>query len=325
MVYEKPSKGDRFSLLSYLLGDMNCLHEVTFWYNLSAMTKPTALTTLPVPTGNPWTPTPEDPATVPLPFPVIIVSVEGPYTERDRKLWAFLLHAVWDELGEVNVHAIPVREINRVFRELGGDHNTAWIWESATRLAKTTVSWHYTEGDTRYDGIAALFSAQISRGARKTGLLQFNFPPLLVPILKDPRRFARLRTHFLIELSGKYAVTLYELLESAVNKDVPQLKASVEDLRRWLRVPAGKLLRWQDFRRKVLEPAIKQINDNPTGAGFQVRIKLLKEGRAIHWVVFQVLHIAPCGRTLQPSPLDQGPARCALEAYVPRLITSPSS
>jgi len=34
---------------------------------------------------------------------------------------------------------------------------------------------------------------------------------------------------------------------------------------------------------------------------------------------------APCGRTLQPSPLDQGPARCALEAYVPRLITSPSS
>jgi hypothetical protein len=71
------------------------------------MTKPTALTTLPVPTGNPWTPTPEDPATIPLPFPVIIVSVEGPYTERDRKLWAFLLHAVWDELGEVNIHKIP--------------------------------------------------------------------------------------------------------------------------------------------------------------------------------------------------------------------------
>jgi hypothetical protein len=37
------------------------------------------------------------------------------------------------------------------------------------------------------------------------------------------------------------------------------------------------------------------------------------------------LHKAPCGRTLQPSPLDQGPARGALEAYVPRLITSPSS
>ena len=99
----------------------------------------------------------------------------------------------------------------------------------ATRLAQTTVQWHYTEGDARYDGIAALFGAEISRTARKTGTLRFNFPPLLVPILKDPRRFARLRTHFLIELSGKYAVTLYELLESNVNKDVPELRARVDE------------------------------------------------------------------------------------------------
>ena len=34
---------------------------------------------------------------------------------------------------------------------------------------------------------------------------------------------------------------------------------------------------------------------------------------------------APYGRTLQHQPLYQGPARCALEAYVPRLITRPSS
>ena len=40
---------------------------------------------------------------------------------------------------------------------------------------------------------------------------------------------------------------------------------------------------------------------------------------------YVILHIAPCGRTLQPYPLDQGPARGALEAYVPRLILSPSS
>jgi len=253
------------------------------------MDTPTALTILPVPTGDPWTPTPYDPATVPLPFPVIIVSVEGPYTERDRKLWAFLLHAVWDELEEVNVHEIGVQEINRLFRQFGGDHNTAWIWESATRLAKTTVTWHYTEGDTRYEGIAGLFGAQISRSARKTGVLRFYFPPLLIPILKDPRRFARLRTHFLIELSGKYAVTLYELLESVANKNVPELRARVDELRRWLKVPEGKLLRWQDFRRKVLEPALQQINDNPTGAGFQVRVRLEKEGRAITWVVFEVL------------------------------------
>ncbi len=248
-----------------------------------------ALVKLPVPTGDPWVPSPADPATVPVPLPVIIVSVNGPYTERDRKLWTFLLHAVWDQLDERAIHAIPVSEINSVFRELGGEHDSKWIWESATRLTETIVKWHYTEGDTRYDGIAALFSAQISRNNRKAGILRFQFPGLLIPIFKDPRRFSRLRTHFLIELSGKYAVTLYELLESVANKDVPELRATVDELRQWLKVPEGKLIRWQDLRRYVLEPAIKQVNDNPTGAGFQARIRLEKEGRAIRWVVFEVL------------------------------------
>jgi plasmid replication initiation protein len=88
---------------------------------------------------------------------------------------------------------------------------------------------------------------------------------------------------------SKYAVTLYELLESVVNKNVPELRARVDELRQWLKVPEGKLTRWQDFRRYVLEPAVKQINDNPIGSGFRVRLKLVKEGRAIKWVVFEVL------------------------------------
>jgi plasmid replication initiation protein len=92
----------------------------------------------------------------------------------------------------------------------------------------------------------------------------------------------------MIELSGKYAVTLYELLESVANKDVPELRARVDELRQWLKVPEGKLLRWQDLRRYVLEPAVKQVNDNPTGAGFRVRMSLEKEGRAIKWVVFDI-------------------------------------
>ena len=37
------------------------------------------------------------------------------------------------------------------------------------------------------------------------------------------------------------------------------------------------------------------------------------------------MHITPCGRTFKHQPLSQGPDRCALDSYVPRLILSPSS
>ena len=93
----------------------------------------------------------------------------------------------------------------------------------------------------------------------------------------------------MIELSGKYAVTLYELLESVANKDTPELKASVEELRQWLKVPEGKLTRWPDFLRRALQPAVNQINANSGGAGFSVTMHTEKQGKAVKWVTFRVI------------------------------------
>jgi hypothetical protein len=243
---------------------------------------------LPVPTGNPWLQSKDDPATVPLPLPIIIVKIEGPYIERDRKLWTFLVHAVWDELGVQPIHELPVSRINRVFRECGGEHDTKWIWESAERLTETIARWIRTEDDTRYKGIASLFQAEITEEAKERGKLRFAFPPLLIPIIKDPRRFARLRTHFLIGLSGKYAVTLYELLESVANRIDPVLDVQLDTLRQWLKVPEGKLKSWDHFNSRALYPAIGQINSNPLGAGFTVEMKPVKKRRAVDRVRFHV-------------------------------------
>ncbi|MCP4936527.1 MAG: replication initiation protein [bacterium] len=241
---------------------------------------------VPVPTGNPWKVTDNDPATVPVPLPVVIVGITGPYTERDRKLWAFLLAAVWDELGTKTIHELPVAKINQVFRETGGEHGSAWIWECAERLTRTIIEWRHTENDKRYKGISSLFGAVIDEDAQADGTLRFHFPPLLVPVLKDPRRFSRLRVHFLLKLSGKYAVTLYELLESVANKKDPALMATLDELRQWLKVPEGKLTRYVDLKRFAIEPALKQINKDPSGAGFRVDMKPIKKGRAVDRIRF---------------------------------------
>lgn len=230
-------------------------------------------------TGSAWVIDGDRPATVPVPLQVIMVKVEGPYTERDRKLWTFLLHAVWDELGKEQLHALSVAEINRVFRELGGDHSSAWIWDCAKRLAKTTVEWEYTLGDERFQGVSSIFGAVLTKAARQGGRLNFHFPPLLIPIIKQPHRFARLRVHFLIGLSGKYAVTLYELLEAFANRRDGTFECTIEELRQWLKVPEGSYQTWKDLRKWVLDPSLKQINDNPHGAGFTVSYEAIRQGR----------------------------------------------
>jgi hypothetical protein len=240
------------------------------------------------PSGSPWIISDDDPATVPVPLQTIIVNVEGPYTERDRKLWVFLLHAVFDELGKQPLHSLSVREINAVFRKLGGEHGTKWLWESAKRLAKTTIEWEYTLGDDRVQGVASLFSAEVHKSARATGKLRFGFPPLLIPILKEPSRFARLRVHFLLKLSGKYAVTLYEILEGFVNRRDGQCRVSIEELRTWLKVPEGAYPDWKNFQHRVLRPAIKQINDDPLGAGFSIDYEPIRKGRFYNEIIFHL-------------------------------------
>jgi hypothetical protein len=239
------------------------------------------------PTGDPWTPSPDNPATVPMPWEVIVVKVHGDYTERDRKLYAFLAHAVWDELETKRIHELSVAEINKVFRELGGDNNVDWIWESATRLNKTSIEWEEKADGRLSKGIASLLSyARTDKEAQESGYLRFEIPAGLIEVFKAPGRFARLRIHFMLGLSGKYAVTLYEILESVVNMRNPVLDVDLSTLRQWLKVTDGKLDRYVDFKRRVIEPALKQINDNPEGAGFSVVMQPIKASRSVDRIRF---------------------------------------
>jgi hypothetical protein len=96
----------------------------------------------------------------------------------------------------------------------------------------------------------------------------------------------------MIGLSGKYAVTLYMLLESVANRQTPILEVELNQLRQWLKVPEGKLERWVDIKRRILEPALKQINDNPEAAGFTVSTDIFKEGRAVDRVRFTITKTA---------------------------------
>lgn len=190
------------------------------------------------------------------------------------------------------MHSLSVREINAVFRELGGEHDSRWLWESVRRLASTIAEWKTVSGtgDDRFEelGIGALLGASLSKKARELGELKFWFPPNLIPIIKEPMRFARLRVHFLLSLSGKYAVTLYEILEGFANRRDGTCEVSIDDLRIWLKVPEDSYREWRDFQKRVLAPAIKQINDDPVGAGFFIEYSPIRVGRTFEKIVFSL-------------------------------------
>lgn len=234
-------------------------------------------------TGNPWIVNPQESerVTVPVPKPVTMVKVEGPFRERERKLWTFLLHAVADKLDESKVHELPADEVWRVFNKLGGDKSKEWLWDALATLSETKVAFEGVDkGDVRYKTITRLISAVRLNEGRGTDTIWFEFPQMLIDAIKHPLQYARIRTHHLLTLSGKYAVTLYEILEGIANQKTPTLEASVADLRSWLKVPEGKLMRWTHFYSRCLEPAVREINSNPYGSGFEVSYELIRGAKS---------------------------------------------
>ena len=114
--------------------------------------------------------------------------------------------------------------------------------------------------------------------------LEITFAPDVVPLI------TRLEQHFtsyqlkqVTQLTGKYAIRLYELLIAwrEVGK-VPQIELS--EFRNNLGIEANEYIRMSDFKIRVLEPSIKQINKH---TDITVTYEQHKKGRIISGFSFK--------------------------------------
>ena len=224
-----------------------------------------------------------DSVTTPVPLPVVFSQVTGPFTAFDRKLWLLLLHLEWDNLltkskvGEW--HEVEESTLRALVIKYMGARDNERFWDSIKRLTKTHVEYHFIEDDERWEGATTLFMGQYKAKQKRTGIVRFMFPPPLIPIILEPGRFARLRVEFMLKLDSKYAVTLYQVLESVANLRVPVLDATVDEIRGWLKVPEGKLKTWQALENYALSPALKEINSNPELSGVSITHELVRGGK----------------------------------------------
>jgi hypothetical protein len=250
--------------------------------------------------GSIWEPSKTHPATVPVPLPVVMVRVDGPFTALDRKLWLLLLHNAWDELDtDKAYHEISVAELLRLFRRFGRtdlgtrgkirlgkseeDTEAAALWDSVRRLVKTTVEWE----DEDYQGISALVSeALMNKRYRETGKIYYAFGKGLSQQILAPRAFARLRCHVVLALRSKYAVTLYEILEAYVNRRESSLTVSIAEFQNWLKVPENAYPDWRELKKRVITPAIDEINQHGEEGGFFVAYEGVREGKSFTKIKF---------------------------------------
>ncbi|VEP17777.1 hypothetical protein H1P_6410008 [Hyella patelloides LEGE 07179] len=217
----------------------------------------------------------------------------------DYKLLATILFKEYDNLerlsGRYLWHEIDVEEIFQLFRKYSQNKNLKElredIWQSFYRIGRFVVEYHRTEGDERFRGITALLQIEESESNSK---FRFRFPDQLVPILLDPKLFAVLKVNLILEMKNKYAIALYQILTPfAEMKYKNSFEATWDEWKIWLKVPVNEKKnsawnKFDTFRRNVLEVAVNELNSKAKTTGFTVTYELVRRGRCIHKIRFDV-------------------------------------
>lgn len=134
------------------------------------------------------------------------------------------------------------------------------------------------------DGLLQVSWLSSAKYLNGRGEVELEFSPRLRPyLLQLKERFTSYKLASVIKLRSRYSVRLYELLKQY--ESVGERTFELQELRKILQLQDSELGRWQDFRRKVLEVAQRELPKR-TDLAFNCTVR--KKSRAVNWIDFKI-------------------------------------
>jgi hypothetical protein len=143
-------------------------------------------------------------------------------------------------------------------------HNgTDRIRDSLSRLLSVQVKVTYRDGKTGRDRVLMThlfesFDLPADEGAG--GPVRYRVPVSLVPVLAQSSRWGRIKAETVCAMSSKYAIALYEMVQLRGNLDRCMEAFALDRFRDLLGVPPGAYERGNDFVKRVIDPAVIEVN-----------------------------------------------------------------
>lgn len=222
----------------------------------------------------------------------IVETVDSGLRGLDRRVLNIILAHSREALKEDPNRLFHAR-CSYIRRQLGWDrHNdNSAIFDSLYRLQKTIVTIGYlSHGNYRRNHINLLIETDVPE---REGVVYWRFNPKIAGLLGDPKHFARIFLDVVASLASDASLRLYENLALYSQRGDGMVEYKVEDLRNLLNV-ANAYERWADFNRKVLRPALEEVNEK---GPFRAKMKYVRTGRRIDAVRF---YLSPSDSWIEP-------------------------
>lgn len=222
-----------------------------------------------------------------------VIGIENRLTMLQRKVYNVLLYFARPYLLEQHTHVIRVPTLERA---LGRDSsNRSYLVESIEQLNGFVVRYDVFSKDPDHAHIWNT-SAPILSGTKVTSdntMIVYSFPQVMAPLLAEPNRYGTLPLEVQNRLKGRYTLPLWEhyLDQIGGRRNETEIQFRIDDLRRLLCLE-DCYTAFKDLRKRVIDPAHKEINDvSNVGVHWietvrhkrrveAVRLKLTRQGRA---------------------------------------------
>jgi hypothetical protein len=134
---------------------------------------------------------------------------------------------------------------------------------SLAKLRRVEVVVHYTTpktGEPRTLITNLLDFIDTSDGDGASATVQYGLPKKLRAVLARSNRWGRVKCEITYAMTSKYAMALYELICLRANLERCIETIPLDRFRELLGVPPGAYAEGKDFRLKVLDPAMLEVN-----------------------------------------------------------------
>lgn len=161
---------------------------------------------------------------------------------------------------------IPLATVRQAFSK---HESSDRLRDSLTRLMSVKVNVAYvaddadgSEGPEQRVVITGLFDFfdVSAKELAKRATLRYGLPRKLAPILGGSGRWGRIKAEVVCSMTSKYAIGLYELIQLRANMERSVETFPIDRFRELLGVPPGTYARGDNFQRKVLDPAVLEVN-----------------------------------------------------------------
>ncbi|MES2203698.1 MAG: replication initiation protein [Pseudomonadota bacterium] len=190
-----------------------------------------------------------------------------------RKIANALLFNAYNELSEKQEHQIHIRTLSELIGYNSNELNA--IKRALVSLISTVVEWNLIDKERADNAGVWNASAIISDASISGAVCTYSYSNKMRQLLYRPEMYGRLNMQVQARFKSSYGLVLYENCVRYQNiQETPWFDMAV--FRKLMGVDETKYAVFKDFRKRVLDIAVKEVNEH---SGFSIDYLLKKVGR----------------------------------------------